>query len=498
MTPAAPAPQRQPVFDISPQVVFRLGDELITDELQALIELVKNSYDASATTAAVVIDTETTLSSEATDPPPTAGNGEDDSTKSKIADDIGVANRPQPVGWIEVRDDGDGMTRDGLERGWLLISSSTKREQKAQGKKNRLGRTPLGDKGLGRLGVLRLGLQVEIRTRPRDAPEEHILQFSRSDFEREDALSDINLHYDVRQLVKHDGAWRIESPFASDVGCTTLDGRQGTVIRITGLTNPEVWRDHQGVQQRMTALLSPFNEIEQFTLELTIDNESVPLASIAAQRLDLANARWSLDFKDGRIYLNGRLKLIAFEPAATNERLTRLWAELVAPDEGRSFATRPINGQLSGVETALADAPYWLSVSTETDLSDIPDPTVQRKKTRSGSNGARRPDWKNPGPFTGEIDSFDLAADAERSVAGATIFASYSDYRDWVRQVAESESFATGSVCEWAMTFCVWAPGSLAQEASTHSDPGTSSATSPSPPIRTPASRKQPTGRDSS
>ena len=41
-----PEPQR---FDINAAVVFRLGEELITDIVQALVELVKNSYDADAT-----------------------------------------------------------------------------------------------------------------------------------------------------------------------------------------------------------------------------------------------------------------------------------------------------------------------------------------------------------------------------------------------------------------------------------------------------------------
>ena len=44
-------------FDIDAAVVFRLGEELITDVVQALVELVKNSYDADATWVKVSIDT---------------------------------------------------------------------------------------------------------------------------------------------------------------------------------------------------------------------------------------------------------------------------------------------------------------------------------------------------------------------------------------------------------------------------------------------------------
>jgi hypothetical protein len=36
-------------FEIEASVVFQLGESLITDSIQALMELVKNSYDADAT-----------------------------------------------------------------------------------------------------------------------------------------------------------------------------------------------------------------------------------------------------------------------------------------------------------------------------------------------------------------------------------------------------------------------------------------------------------------
>jgi len=46
-------------LEVHPSVVFKLGADLITDDMQALIELVKNSYDADATKVRVEIETET-------------------------------------------------------------------------------------------------------------------------------------------------------------------------------------------------------------------------------------------------------------------------------------------------------------------------------------------------------------------------------------------------------------------------------------------------------
>ena len=50
-----------PHFDISAAVVRQLGEELVSDEVTALIELVKNAYDADATYANIIVDTENSL-----------------------------------------------------------------------------------------------------------------------------------------------------------------------------------------------------------------------------------------------------------------------------------------------------------------------------------------------------------------------------------------------------------------------------------------------------
>src|SRR4051794_41037086 len=49
-----PAPPR---LRVTAEVVARLGAELITDRYQALLELIKNSYDAEASRVDITIDT---------------------------------------------------------------------------------------------------------------------------------------------------------------------------------------------------------------------------------------------------------------------------------------------------------------------------------------------------------------------------------------------------------------------------------------------------------
>src|SRR4051812_45189293 len=87
------APRPRPQFRVDPLVVYRLGEELITDETQALLELIKNAYDADASYARVTIDTQT-----------------------KSGEPGGE------IGFIEVADDGFGMELDTIIGSWLLIA----------------------------------------------------------------------------------------------------------------------------------------------------------------------------------------------------------------------------------------------------------------------------------------------------------------------------------------------------------------------------------------
>ena len=114
-------------FKFSPDILSRLGEELLPNPDQGIMELVKNSYDADATECRIeLIDTDT----------------------------VG--------GTIIVSDNGVGMDLNSITDGWLVIC----RSKKAARKPTKLGRLPVGDKGLGRLAALRQGSHVILKTRP--------------------------------------------------------------------------------------------------------------------------------------------------------------------------------------------------------------------------------------------------------------------------------------------------------------------------------------------
>ncbi len=116
-------------FDISAFVVRQLGEDLITDEVTALIELVKNAYDADADYVSVEVNTH--------DYPPDEKLYFSKKNKFQV--------RP---GYILIEDNGVGMGRNEIEKGWLTISLSFKRKMKREGRVTlKKQRTPLGDKG---------------------------------------------------------------------------------------------------------------------------------------------------------------------------------------------------------------------------------------------------------------------------------------------------------------------------------------------------------------
>ena len=112
----------------STEIVKRLGEELNPTLDKGVLELVKNAYDADATTCRVEL-----------------------------------RNTDQPGGTIIVEDNGDGMTAEQIADGWLVLGRSSK----TTSEQTRLGRIPAGSKGLGRLAALRMGATALLHTTPR-------------------------------------------------------------------------------------------------------------------------------------------------------------------------------------------------------------------------------------------------------------------------------------------------------------------------------------------
>ncbi len=172
-------------FESDAHLVNILGEQLIGSEKVGILELVKNSIDASASYCKVRFEKVPKLTSI--------------DFKHYCFNELAG-----PV--IIIEDDGVGMDRETIEKGWLRPASTLKtdiknrlREEKEnaeksgnigaylsivdQLKKEHGGRIPLGEKGVGRFATNRLGTNLIIRTKTVDSQEELVLRINWDDFE---------------------------------------------------------------------------------------------------------------------------------------------------------------------------------------------------------------------------------------------------------------------------------------------------------------------------
>lgn len=127
------------IFKPRARILLQLGDELIRNESVAVLELVKNSYDALATKVILSM------------------NSVDDKIK----------------GTITVEDNGTGMDLNIVENVWMEPGSEYKQDllKEAAGKQTKFARTVLGEKGIGRFAVHKLGDVIELTTKKKGKPE---------------------------------------------------------------------------------------------------------------------------------------------------------------------------------------------------------------------------------------------------------------------------------------------------------------------------------------
>ncbi|WP_372520854.1 sensor histidine kinase [Candidatus Ruminimicrobiellum ovillum] len=143
------------------RLLTMLGEQLIKDESVALIELIKNSYDADAEKVNVIFK---------------------DFVKEDNNDNfiLQKTNKSQ----IILEDSGTGMTKDILLNHWLNPATPIKKEIKKNKKQSKTekGRIIQGEKGIGRFSLFKLGRKVTIITRPKGVNKEYKLQYDFSQF----------------------------------------------------------------------------------------------------------------------------------------------------------------------------------------------------------------------------------------------------------------------------------------------------------------------------
>lgn len=189
-------------FAITPRVIAHLGEDLIKNENIALVELVKNSYDAQATFCEVEF--------------------------FFIGDELSK---------ITITDDGVGMDLDTIENVWLVIGTDNKKKQLEHPSS---GRLPLGEKGIGRLGVHKLGRKIHIQTH-KFGYNEVVIDIDWAKLEKANSIDDFPIQ--VTEQIP-----------------SSLPIPHGTKITISDLKGDWNRRKLRNVYRDLASLNSPFNE----------------------------------------------------------------------------------------------------------------------------------------------------------------------------------------------------------------------------------------------
>ena len=230
-----------------------IGEELISDEVVAISELVKNGHDADASSVTILFRGVTAES-----------------------------------GQIEIRDDGHGMDLDTLLGKWMEPAASTKVGKGRQ--VTRRGRRVLGEKGVGRFAADKLARHLQIVTRCPRADEEIAATIDWDRFDTMEAM-----------LSEVKNRWEVQP--AREIR------KQGTLLRLSGLRTIWTERMFRRLCLRLSRLLSPFRDKDRFSI--LIESDEFPEYSGELRADFLQRAPYSIEAEfDGiqtiSMRINGR------------------------------------------------------------------------------------------------------------------------------------------------------------------------------------------------
>jgi hypothetical protein len=267
-------------FSVSPRVLAHLGEDLIKNESIALLELVKNSYDACASKCKIEFITETK-----------------ESRKLKE---------------IIINDDGFGMDKNIIETVWLTIGTDFKHKDI---KLNECHRIPLGEKGIGRLGVHKLGNKISLISKKKNNYE-CFLKINWNLLSNADEIEDFTINLKEFQKAK-------------------FIKNSGTKIVIRDLKTKWDRRELREVFRALTSLNSPILNDEdekekknKFKVEVCSNNEDLFKGLPTFEEI-----------KDSAMYF-GHCKMEGYQITEFKYEF-KPWNTLTKVDEGRTVDTLP-------------------------------------------------------------------------------------------------------------------------------------------------------------
>ena len=203
-------------FRVSAELKNILGRDLITSPDIAILELVKNSYDAHASKVEITFD-----------------------------DD-----------YLSIADNGKGMSKDDLINKWLFVAYSAKSDgTEDKSYRSKFKRHYAGAKGIGRMSCDRLARYLTLATRSAEEYKTEILDVDWSVFEidKQTEFDTINIPHETRNEIPH-----------FPLGYPT-----GTKLEFTGLHFPWKREDIKRLKKSLEKMINPFSGTDDdFQIEI--------------------------------------------------------------------------------------------------------------------------------------------------------------------------------------------------------------------------------------
>ena len=242
-------------FQTQGRLLQELGERLVAKADVALLELIKNAYDADASECHVKLDGKR----------------------------------------VEIIDDGHGMTEQEFLNNWMYIATPDKQRQRVS---KRYKRKVTGSKGIGRFAVRFLGryLRLETVAEVGQRGEKSLLtiDFQWEEIDAADQLHSVEIPYEVRSV--------------------QTDQDTGTRLVIDKLRNPEDIQFSKGQKTELLSIVNPYSGLESGGFGRPRKSEQDPgfrvvLPEVEAERekdlvdivLSNAYARLTIEHKVGKV-----------------------------------------------------------------------------------------------------------------------------------------------------------------------------------------------------
>jgi signal transduction histidine kinase len=224
------------------RILRTLGEELISSEIVAILELVKNSYDADARIVLVSFS----------------------------------ASLEKGHGRLDISDDGHGMDLETVETAWMEPATDTKKKARFS---KYLKRRLLGEKGVGRFAAARLAEELELITKSPDSHREIYALFDWTQFDHDDRYLDEVLILAEERIPREFVSGRSTPIKVKRVkGDLPRDGGHGTVLRMSKLKRTWTEVELNDLHRGLSRLISPFETDKKFRIFLQLPHETASTA----------------------------------------------------------------------------------------------------------------------------------------------------------------------------------------------------------------------------